>query len=373
MNVLIAPDSFKGCLTSSEVCAAIEKGIKEYDENIDVMQFPSSDGGEGFCDCMRNIYGGMPVNRKVTYPMGDRGNASFVYNEITETAFIELASASGLILVPACKRNILKASTLGTGELIKEAIDLGAKNIIIGLGGSATNDCGIGILYALGMRFFDSSGTELEPIASSLDKVAFVNKNGMTDMSGITVTAACDVKNPLCGADGAAEVFSRQKGATEDEVEYLDKAALHFARVLGIDPDVQGSGAAGGVGAAVISVLGGTYKSGASLLVCSEKFKYALSRADLLITGEGNTDEQTAYGKLVCVVASSAKRSGVKTVVLSGGLSDGYEALREYGADSFYSLLENDLSLEYCMTHARGLLTEKTAMIMKNLCQRASE
>lgn len=365
MNVLIAPDSFKGCLTSVEVCSAIEKGIKEYDENIDVMQFPSSDGGEGFCDCMRNIYGGVLVNREVTYPMGNRGNACFIYNEATKTAFIELAAASGLPLVPECERNILKASTLGTGELIREAIKLGANNIIIGLGGSATNDCGIGLLYALGMRFFDSNGNELKPIAASLGEIKKVDKSGMLDMSGIKITAACDVKNPLCGTNGAAEVFSRQKGATEDEVKYLDKAAFGFANVLGIDPNVQGSGAAGGVGAAIISVLGGEYKSGASLLVNSDKFKNALSSADLVITGEGNTDEQTAYGKLVSVVASSAKDAGVKTIVLSGGLSKGYEALRKYGVDSFYSLLENGLSLEYCLTHASELLTAKAKLIIK--------
>ncbi len=365
MNVLLAPDSFKGCLTSTEVCTAIEKGIKKASKDINVMQFPSSDGGEGFCDCMRNIFGGEVIEREVTYPLGNRGSASFVYNETSKTAFIELASASGLPLVLPEQRNILNSSTLGTGELIKEAIKLGAKNITVGLGGSATNDCGMGILYALGMRFLDSAGFELKPNAKSLSRVSYVLKEKMPNLSGIKFTAACDVKNPLCGKNGAAEVFSRQKGTTEEEVIYLDNAARHFASVLGIDPDVQGSGAAGGVGAAMLSVLNAEYVSGASLLVNAPAFVSAVKNADLLITGEGNTDRQTVYGKLVSVVLASAKANKVKAVVLSGGLSEGYEELREHGATEFYSLMNGEHSLQYCISHASELLTERAEQIIK--------
>lgn len=365
MNILLAPDSFKGCLSSREVCTAIEKGIKRVNKDINVMQFPSSDGGEGFCDCMRNIFGGFTVEREVAFPLGNLGKASFVYNNITETAYIELASASGLNLVPHSQRDILEASTLGTGELIKDAIKLGAKTVIVGLGGSATNDCGMGILYALGMRFLDSAGFELKPKAKSLSRVSYVVRNKMIDLSGIKFIAACDVKNPLCGNKGAAEVFSRQKGASEEDVAYLDNAVRHFASVLGINPDTQGAGAAGGVGAAMLSILNAEYVSGASLLVNSNQFKQALETADMLITGEGNTDYQTAYGKLVCVVLECAKQKGIPATVLSGGISEGYEILRKHGASAFYSLTESGHSAEYCISHAAELLAELAERIIK--------
>lgn len=365
MKVLLAPDSFKGCMSSLEVCNAIEKGIKKASDKIDVVQFPSSDGGEGFCDCMRNIFGGETISREVVYPLGNIGEAEFVYNRDTKTAYIELAAASGLSLVPKERRNILCSSTYGTGELIKEAFLLGAVKIIVGLGGSATNDCGLGILYALGMRFFDAERNELKPIAASLDKVEFIDKSKMIDVSSVDFVAACDVKNPLCGPNGAAEVFSRQKGATEEDVEYLDKAANHFADVLGIDPNLQGSGAAGGVGAAMLSVLNAEYVSGASLLVDSPAFIEAVKNADLLITGEGNTDRQTVYGKLVGVVAASAKMYGVKSVVLSGGLSEGYEKLCKIGVSAFYSLVDEEHDLDYCISNAGKLITQKAYNIIK--------
>ena len=364
MKVLLAPDSYKGCLSSAEVCDALEKGIKKVSENIEVVQFPSSDGGEGFCDCMRNIFGGEVIEREVTYPLGNKGKASFVYLAETKTAYIEMASASGLMLVPKENRNVFRSTTKGTGELIKAAVELGAKTVILGLGGSATNDCGIGLLHALGMRFLDSAGFELKPVAASLGKVQYVEKQSFIDLDGVKLIAACDVKNTLCGTNGASYVFARQKGANEEEIELLDNYLMHFAKILNIDPELPGSGAAGGVGAAVLSVLGGEYVSGASLLVKSERFIDELKNADLLITGEGNTDEQTAYGKLISVVASAAKEFGVKTVVVSGGLSKGYEKLRECGVSEFYSLMDKVNDLEYCIAHASELLGEIASVIV---------
>ena len=284
MKVLLAPDSYKGCLSSKEVCAAMSEGIKKISDNIDVLQFPSSDGGEGFCDCMRNIFGGEVIEREVTYPLGNKGKASFVYLAETKTAYIEMASASGLMLVPKENRNVFRSTTKGTGELIKAAVELGAKTVILGLGGSATNDCGIGLLHALGMRFLDSAGFELKPVAASLGKVQYVVKQSFIDLDGVKFIAACDVKNTLCGKNGASYVFARQKGANEEEIELLDNYLMHFAKILNIDPELPGSGAAGGVGAAVLSVLGGEYVSGASLLVKSERFIDELKNADLLIT-----------------------------------------------------------------------------------------
>lgn len=367
MNILLAPDSFKGCLTSVEVCRALANGIKEYSKDVNIMQFPSSDGGEGFCDCMRNIFGGELIEREVSFPLGNRGLAGFAFNSDKKTAFVELAAASGLALVPASERNVLLSSTFGTGELICEAVSLGAKRIFVGLGGSATNDCGIGMLAALGMRFYDSRGDQLEPVAASLPLVSYADKSSLLDFSGIDIVAACDVKNPLCGVNGAAEVFSRQKGASEKEVAFLDKAARNFAKVLNIDPDIGGSGAAGGVGAAVLSVLGGRYVSGASLLVDSCEFQKALSDADIVITGEGNTDAQTAFGKLVGVVVNAAREKNVRAFVVSGGLSDGYEALYSLGAEQMISLSDEKHDREYCIKNARRLLFEKAFELMKQI------
>ncbi len=365
MNLLIAPDSFKGCLTSEEVCAAIAKGAIIADPNINIKQIPSSDGGEGFCSSMKNIFGGEWIKREVTYPLGNKGVAAFVYNDIDKTAYIELASAAGLSLVPENKRNIMSSTTFGVGELIVSAVEYGARKIVVGLGGSATNDCGIGLLAALGMRFLDASGNELAPVAASLCEVASVDKSKMLDISHVGFVAACDVKNTLCGINGAAEVYSRQKGASESEVKLLDNAARSFANVLGIDPDVEGSGAAGGVGAAMLSVLGAEYVSGAELLVSSSTFQNALDNADLVITGEGNTDAQTACGKLVSVVASAAKAKGVPVAVLSGGLSDGYQKLTEHGVTAFYSLKKENMSLEFCIKNASELLTKETEQIIE--------
>lgn len=367
MNILLAPDSFKGCLTSVEVCRALTDGIKKYSNDINIMQFPSSDGGEGFCDCMRNIFGGELIKREVSFPLGNRGSAGFIFNRDKKTAFVELASASGLALVPADKRNILSSSTFGTGELIREAVSLGAERIFIGLGGSATNDCGIGMLSALGMRFYDCNGALLDPIAASLPLVSSADKSFMPDLSGIDIVAACDVKNPLCGINGAAEVFSRQKGASDEEAAFLDKAAESFANALNIDPDIEGSGAAGGVGAAVLSVLGGRYVSGASLLVDSNEFQNALANANALITGEGNTDAQTAFGKLVGVVINAAREKRVKAFVISGGLSEGYEVLYSFGAEKMISLCDEEHDREYCIENAYRLISEKAFRLTESI------
>ena len=366
MRVLLAPDSFKGCLSSVEVCKAMAEGIKKFDDTIEVIQFPSSDGGEGFCDCMLNIYNGDRIKREVTYPLGNKGSAEYVYNQITKTAYIELASAAGLHLIPKEERNIWSATTYGVGELIKDAIDNGAKNIVVGLGGSATNDCGIGILSALGIKFYDSEGELLPPIPESLDKISYVDKTNFS-IGDAHVVAACDVKNPLCGDKGAAAVFARQKGATAEDIIGLDKAAYSFANALNIDTAGISYGAAGGAGAALIGVMNATCVSGASLLSESSKFIDSLQTADILITGEGNTDRQTVYGKLISVIIKKAKHMNVPSVILSGGLSDGYESLYDLGAIGIFSLRDDEHDLSYCISHAYQLLVDKTYSIMKKI------
>ena len=364
MNILIAPDSFKGCLSSEQVCDAVAKGAIDADLSVNVKQIPSSDGGEGFCSTMMSVFGGDWIEREVTYPLGNKGIASFVLNSCTKTAFVELASAAGLCLVEEEKRDIMSSTTYGVGELVRYAVEIGAKTVIVGLGGSATNDGGIGILSALGMRFFDSEGIELSPFASSLSKIRSFDDSEMIDISSVRIVAACDVRNPLCGEYGASRVFAKQKGASENEIKILDDSLLHYASVLGIDPLVAGSGAAGGAGAALISVLGAEYISGARLLTGSDRFSESLDWADFVITGEGNTDAQTAYGKLVSEVASASKAKNVPVFVLSGGISEGCEALKDIGVCEFYSLADMGYNKEYCIANAYELLKIKTKEII---------
>lgn len=359
-NLLVAPDSFKGCLSSSEVCSAISIGAKAVDESINVMQFPSSDGGEGFCFCMKNIFGGDIIETDVAYPLGNRGKAEFVFNKDTSTAYLELSSASGLSLVDKEKRNIMNATTYGFGELIRESVSLGAKTIIMGLGGSATNDCGIGLLSALGIRFLDKFKNELKAVPNSLSEIKFIDKTEMIDMSNVKLIAACDVKNPLCGENGAARIFAKQKGANESEIEWLDNASKTFASTVGIDSFQSGFGAAGGVGFALMGFLNAEYVSGARLLTESKAFIEALSKADLVITGEGNTDRQTSFGKLPAIVSQKAKTFGVPCILISGGLSDGFEEIYNCGVVKCYSLSKDHADKQYCIDNAFELLKKIT-------------
>ncbi len=364
MKILLAPDSFKGCLTSMEVCRALSRGIRGFNSAIEVIQFPSSDGGEGFCDCMLNLFGGDIIKREVTSPIGERVSARYGYNKETETAFIEFALAAGLHFIAENSPGILKRNSYGVGELIKDAVAQGTKKIVIGLGGSATNDCGLGILSALGVKFLDKDGCDLEPIPINLSKITSVDKTEMLNLSGISIVAACDVKNPLYGEKGAARIFAPQKGASSEEVEFLDASTLQFSRNLGINPDGIGYGAAGGVGMALVEFLGASYVSGAELLVNSQSFQNALEEADLLITGEGNTDSQTINGKLVSVVISAAKAKGIDSIVISGGLSNGYEALYSLGAKDLYALCDREEDRGFAIYHASKLLEN---IVLKNL------
>ncbi len=321
-KILISPDSYKDCLSSDRVSDAMEKGVHRADVSIKTIKIPASDGGEGFCACMKNIYGGSYVRLAVTYPDRSEGIAEYVISIDGESAFIELASASGLMLVPQDRRDPLYTTSLGTGEIIKDAVLKGAKKIFVGLGGSATNDCGMGILSALGYRFYDKSENELFPCGSSLIDVAKIDNSRALNLDSVEIIAACDVKNPLCGKNGAAYVFAPQKGADTGSVDLLEKGALNFASACGINKDLPGSGAAGGCGAALLSLLGAKFVSGAELLTGSEKFLSALRECDLVITGEGKTDLQTLNGKLVYAVSSAAKRYGKPVAVVSGAVSD---------------------------------------------------
>lgn len=366
-KIVIAADSYKGCLSSERVCAAMRSGISRASPDAETKVFPSSDGGEGFCDCMKHLFGGIEISREVTFPDGRRGEAVYLLADNGKKAYIELASASGLCLVPRGKKDIMTATTFGTGELIKDAAARGAREIVVGLGGSATNDCGIGLLAALGMRFFDARGNELPPIPVSMPLISKVDEKDFIGLENIGITAACDVRNPLCGRNGAARVYAKQKGASETQIDLLELAAERLASLVGFDKAAEGAGAAGGTGFALMRFLHAEYVSGASLLVGSREFRESLKDASLVMTGEGHTDSQTGEGKLVNEIALAAKENRVPVAVLSGGISGDIRNLYSNGVTAVFSICKAPSALGYCIENASALITDAAENIMRLL------
>ena len=326
MKVIIAPDSFKGNMSSPVACAAIEEGILRSDKDAFIYKIPLADGGEGTARAVIEAAKGRFVEAVVTGPMGKPITARFGLIRDNRVAVLDMASASGLELVPRNELNPLKATSRGTGELIKAALDLSVKELIIGIGGSATNDGGLGMLSALGFRALDEKS---EPVGEGgealMGIVSFDSSFSDPRLKEISVTVACDVTNPLLGARGASAIFGPQKGATPDMVKVLDSGLTKLADAwiqsgLARDADQNGDGAAGGVGAALRICLGAKMESGALLVMRYSGFFDHLKDADLVITGEGQTDGQTSGGKLCSVVARESRQAGVPVALLSGAL-----------------------------------------------------
>jgi glycerate kinase len=333
MNIIIAPDSFKGNMSAPEVCAAIEEGILRADKRAIIHKVPLADGGEGTACAVTEAAGGRFINVKVTGPLGKKTNAAFGLIEGGLAAVLDMASASGLELLRREELNPLKATTYGTGELIAAALDTGAKELIIGIGGSATNDGGIGMISALGFRLLDEKGNPVGQGGEALAKIVSIDTSGADKrLKDVSIKVACDVTNPLLGPKGASAVFGPQKGADPEMIKVLDAglAKLGGAWIkAGLAKDVEnpGDGAAGGVGAALRICLGAKMESGAMLVMRYAGFFNHLKDADLVITGEGMTDGQTAGGKLCSVVARESRAAGVPAVLLSGALGGDAGAL----------------------------------------------
>jgi glycerate kinase len=329
MKIIAAPDSFKGNMSAGEVCAALEEGIKRADKNAVVYKIPLADGGEGTARAVTEAAGGTFVKALVTGPLDEKTEAVFGLINGGRTAVLDLASASGIELVPRERLNPMKAASYGTGELIRAALDTGAEEIIIGIGGSATVDGGVGMLSALGFRFLDSGGKPVGRGGEALRAIASVDPSGADSrLKTVSIKAACDVTNPLTGPNGAAAVFGPQKGATPEMVNILDRGLACLGRAwiragLAEDTEQSGDGAAGGVGAALRICLGAKMESGARLVMRGAGFFSRLPEADLVITGEGMTDSQTAGGKLCSVVAGECRKAGVPVALLSGALGVG--------------------------------------------------
>jgi glycerate kinase len=353
MVILIAPDSFKGNMKAGEVCAAIEEGIRRADSAAVVRKIPLADGGDGTARAVTEAAGGRFVTVKVTGPLGDPVEAEFGLIRNGTTAVLDMASASGIELISRERLDPMKATSFGTGELIRAALDTGARELIIGIGGSAVNDGGIGMIEALGFRVLDAAGRPVGRGGEALARIASVDASGAdrrltgkrpTDSrltgiediqngsAAVSIRVACDVTNPLLGKTGASAVFGPQKGAAPDMVPRLDAglgklAAAWITAGLAEDVEHPGDGAAGGVGAALRICLGAAMESGAHLVMGYAGFFEALAQADLVITGEGMTDGQTSGGKLCSVVARECRAAGVPAALISGALGGDAPAL----------------------------------------------
>ena len=325
-KIVVASDSFKGSLTSLEVAQSVEKAFKEVYPSCEVIKVNVADGGEGTMDALQQTLGGRMVSMSVSDPLGRPVQASYVILDDGVTAVLEMSSASGLPLLSPEERNPSKTSTLGTGELICDALSQGCRRFLVGIGGSATNDAGMGMLHSLGYRFLDASGQELSPVGGSMVDVASIDmssRNPYLDEAEFIV--ACDVKAPLFGPDGAAYVFAPQKGADQQMVEDLDQGLRHFASVSADETghdysSMEGSGAAGGLGYAFRQFLGARLERGVEMVLDAIHFDQIIQGADLVVTGEGRVDSQTLTGKTPFGVAQHARRQDIPVVAIGGSV-----------------------------------------------------
>jgi glycerate kinase len=364
LKIVIAPDSFKGNLSSLQVAKAIEKGIRRVLPKANCVKVPMADGGEGTVQSLVDAVGGKFVYRKVSGPDGKIVRARYGLLADNQTAVIEMAEASGLPLVKEKDRNPLTATTYGTGELIVDAINKGAQKIIIGIGGSATNDGGAGMAQALGVKFTDTRGKEIATLAAGgmLHRIADINMDNIhPGLRKCKIVIASDVDNPLCGKRGASNVFGPQKGATPVMVKRLDKNLQHFAGLIRKRLDInvrslKGAGAAGGLGAGLVAFAGAKLQSGIDIVIQATEFRSHLKSADLVITGEGRVDFQTAFGKTPAGIAKVAKKHRLPVIAIGGGLADDAHGVFNYGIDGLDSAISRDMSLDEALAGSQKFI-----------------
>jgi glycerate kinase len=371
MRIVVAPDSFKGSLTALAVAEAMGRGIHAVFPDADVAKVPIADGGEGTVDALVVATGGRIEERAVRGPLGEPVQARWGVLGTGDTAVIEMAAASGLPLVPPPRRDPRLTTTFGTGELLRAALDAGHRRIILGIGGSATNDGGTGLARALGIRFLDSTGTELPEGGAALARLDRIDLSGLDPRAAnAELVVACDVDNPLTGPRGASAVYGPQKGATPEMVRLLDDALAHYARIArdatGRDiAGAAGAGAAGGLGAGLLFFTPAKLRPGVEIVLEATGFDSLVRDADLVITGEGRTDFQSAMGKAPVGVAAAAKRHSVPVVCLSGGLGDGADEVLSKGIDALASSVPGPMALEECMRHGAALVEAAAARVCR--------
>jgi glycerate 2-kinase len=362
VKVVVAPNAFKGTLTASQAAAAIARGVHEVFPDAEIVQVPVADGGDGTVEALVDANHGEYRVTAVQGPLGDPVEARYGLIEGGRTAVAELATASGLVLIDAARRDPRKASTFGFGQLLDAARRDGVSTIIAGIGGSATNDAGAGMAQALGVRLLDAEGRELPRGGAPLINLARVDASRLDPAwRSVKVRVACDVTNPLTGPTGASHVYGPQKGADAAMVEELDRALKRFGDVVGID-DLPGAGAAGGTGAGLVAFLGATLEPGAPLVVEATGFDARMPGSDLVITGEGRVDEQTAFGKAPGEVAKRASKAGVPVLLVAGSKGPGWEALYGSGVTEVVTLTEEGQDLQQALNDPEGMLRRATVV-----------
>ena len=373
MKILIAPDSFKGSLPALEVANNIEEGIKNIYPKAKIIKVPMADGGEGTTKTLVDATDGEIIYKKVTGPLGEEVKAYFGILGNKKTAVIEMASASGFDLIPYKKANPYKTTTYGTGELIKAALNEKVNEIIIGIGGSATNDGGVGMAQALGVKFIDSKGKEIEFGGYHLDKIEMIDTSNLDPrINDVNIEVACDVDNPLYGKNGAAYVYAPQKGANDNMVEQLDKNLRHLSKIVKkeLNKDIQsipGGGAAGGLGAGLVAFLDAELKSGVDLIMKANNLMDKMKDVDLVITGEGKIDKQTINGKTPMGVLKTAQKLDIPVIAVCGILGEGYEYFSKEDLLSIFSIINEETNINKIMENTPELLRFLVEEVMKTI------
>mgnify|MGYP003372544731 CR=1 FL=1 len=371
LRIVVAPDSYKGSASALVVAQAMERGIRRVFPTAEVCKMPIADGGEGTVEALVTATGGQFQQTQVTGPLGQPVAASWGILGDGQTAIIEMAAASGLPLLTPEQRDPRLTTTFGTGELIRAALDAGSRKIILGIGGSATNDGGVGMAQALGIRFTGDDGAELPHGGAALARLRRIHLEGLDPRLRETeITVACDVDNPLCGPRGASAVFGPQKGATPEMVAELDAALAHFAAVATAATGRQaaeqpGAGAAGGLGAAMLFFTPAQLRPGVEIVLDAVHFAEVVKKASFVITGEGRTDFQTAFGKAPVGVAKVAKQFKVPVFCLSGALGDGTDTLLSHGIDALLGICDQPMTLEQAMREGETLIEAAAARLCR--------
>lgn len=364
MKIVIAPDSFKECASAVAATEAMARGVRRAAPDAQIVKAPMADGGEGTVEALVAATGGENVDIEVAGPLGAPVTARYGLLDEGRTAVIEMAAASGLALVPPDERNPRIATTHGTGRLMRDALERGVRRLIVGIGGSATNDCGAGMAQALGYSLKDERGEELPPGGAALKDLKTIDSSGKNPLlERCEILAACDVTNPLCGPNGASHVYGPQKGADEKTIRELDAALRHCGEAieaqLGIAVlELPGAGAAGGLGAGLVGFAGGRLRRGVQIVAEACRLADRIQGADLVLTGEGRLDGQSARGKTPVGVARIARDLGVPVIALAGALGEGYEKCYAEGITAAFSICPRPMTLAEAMDEAETLLSD---------------
>ena len=373
MKLVLAPDKFKGSLTGLEFCKATRKGLLEVLPDAEVVFLPMADGGDGTIEAAKYYINGEFVLQEIKGPLFNNITASYLYSSNQKIAFIEMAEASGLKLLNPSEFDCKNATTFGTGQLIKDAIEKGAKEIILGIGGSATNDCGIGMAMALGYHFLDKNDNQVVPVGKHLSEIVSIDDSQAHEKLGnVAFKIACDVTNPLYGENGAAYVYAKQKGADDSDIKMLDKGLKNFSKVLDSkfnlkSQEIAGGGAAGGMGVATKVFLNGELISGISLMKELSQFDTKIEGTDWIITGEGKLDDQTLSGKTIHGILEVARQKNIKVAAFCGKLDLDKAQLKTFGISYTDAVLNYSESLEDAMEHSAKYVSQMAKRFAKSL------